>query len=338
MNGLLKIDACVIIDQTQLPLKLVYLNIETIEKMFDAIKITESRGAPAIGIAGAFGVYLGHSKYFQSNKNQRISFILNKKADYLANSRPTAVNLFWAINRVITKAKNLADLKLSIPEIKNRLLAEALTILEEDMVMCRKIGENGLPLLKKKKAILTHCNAGGLATSELGTALAPVYVSAEQGRLIHVFADETRPLLQGSRITAFELMKAGIPVTLICDNMAATVMAKGLVDAVIVGADRIAENGDTANKIGTYGVAVLAKVHNIPFYVAAPGSTFDLSIKSGKAKLAEKHGHQLAPAGETLGVALGSVLMDGGIEVSARNQLQNLRENAGYCRQGCVLL
>jgi methylthioribose-1-phosphate isomerase len=148
--------------------------------------------------------------------------------------------------------------------------------------MCRRIGENGLPLLKKKKAILTHCNAGGLATSELGTALAPIYVAAEKGRLIHVFADETRPLLQGARITAFELQKTGIPVTVICDNMAATVMARGLVDAVIVGADRISANGDTANKIGTYGVAVLAKAHRIPFYIAAPASTFDLSIQSGK--------------------------------------------------------
>jgi len=277
-----KKDVCVLIDQTQLPLKLIYKNIKTIEEMFDAIKVLKVRGAPAIGIAGAFGVYLGIRNISNQTKTSEFVSILNKKADYLASSRPTAVNLFWAINRVMIKAKTLADLNLSIPEIKKGLLEEALKILYEDKRMCRKIGENGLPLLKKIKAILTHCNAGGLATSELGTALAPIYVAAEQGRLIHVFADETRPLLQGARITAFELQKAGIPVTVICDNMAATVMARGLVDAVIVGADRIAANGDTANKIGTYGVAVLAKTHNIPFYVAAPASTFDLSIKSGK--------------------------------------------------------
>lgn len=301
-----KKDSCVIINQTQLPIKLVYQKIETIEEMFDAIKELKVRGAPAIGIAGAFGIYLGIRNISNQTETREFISILIKKAKFLANSRPTAVNLFWAINRIVIKAKTLADVKLTLPEIKKNLLDEALAILEEDKVMCRKIGENGLPLLKNKKAILTHCNAGGLATSELGTALAPVYISAEQGRLIHVFADETRPLLQGARITAFELIKAGIPVTLICDNMAATVMAKGLVDAVIVGADRIAENGDTANKIGTYGVAVLAKTHNIPFYVAAPASTFDLAIKSGIEIPIEERpgeeitfgfGRQTAPAG-----------------------------------------
>lgn len=285
-------NACVLIDQTQLPLKLVYKNIETIEEMFEAIKVLKVRGAPAIGIAGAFGVYLGIRSVSNQTKTREFLAFLNKKADYLASSRPTAVNLFWAIDRMRAKAKALTDRKLSVPEIKENLLIEAVKILEEDKLMCRRIGENGLSLLRNKRAILTHCNAGGLATSELGTALAPVYLAAEQGRLIHVFSDETRPLLQGARITAFELQKAGIPVTLICDNMAATVMARGLVDAVIVGADRIAANGDTANKIGTYGVAVLAKAHNIPFYVAAPSSTFDLSIRSGKQIPIEERGSE----------------------------------------------
>lgn len=287
-----KKDACVLIDQTQLPLKLVYKNITTIEEMFDSIKALEVRGAPAIGIAGAFGVYLGIRNISNQSKTTEFIAILNKKADFLAGSRPTAVNLFWAIDRMRSKAKALADEKLSVVELKDQLLMEAERILEEDKLMCRRIGENGVPLLRNKRSILTHCNAGGLATSELGTALAPIYIAAEQGRLVHVFSDETRPLLQGSRITAFELQKAGIPVTVICDNMAATVMARGLVDAVIVGADRIAANGDTANKIGTYGVAVLAKAHNIPFYVAAPSSTFDLSIRSGKQIPIEERGSE----------------------------------------------
>jgi len=191
-------------------------------------------------------------------------------------------------------------------QIKKSLLQEEHDILQEDRLMCRRIGEYGLKLLEGKKAILTHCNAGGLATAEYGTALAPVYMAAEQGRFVHVYADETRPLLQGARLTAFELQQAGIPITLICDNMAATVMARGLVDAVFVGADRIAANGDTANKIGTYGVAVLAKAHDIPFYVAAPSSTFDRSLASGKeipieerpsSEITHGFGKQTAPSG-----------------------------------------
>jgi methylthioribose-1-phosphate isomerase len=273
---------CVIIDQTLLPRKLVYKHIKTIKGMFEAIKTLKVRGAPAIGIAAAFGAYLGIRNVSDQLKTSEFVSILTKKTKFLASSRPTAVNLFWALDRIQSKAKLLVEQKFSVPEIKERLLEEAKLILQEDKLMCRKIGENGLRLLKGKKSILTHCNAGGLATSGLGTALAPIYISAEKGRLIHVFADETRPLLQGARITAFELQKSGIPITLICDNMAATVMARGLVEAVIVGADRISANGDTANKIGTYGVAVLAKAHKIPFYVAAPASTFNMAIKSGK--------------------------------------------------------
>jgi methylthioribose-1-phosphate isomerase len=272
---------CILIDQTQLPLKLVYQSIDSIEQMFDAIKTLKVRGAPAIGIAAAFGVYLGIRNISNQTKSHEFLSILHKKADYLASSRPTAVNLFWALNRMKGKAKSLAAENMAVVEIKKKLLEEARRILEEDRQVCRKIGESGLPLLRGKKSILTHCNAGGLATSEIGTALAPIYLSAEKGRLIHVFSDETRPLLQGARITTFELQKAKIPVTLICDSMAASVMAKGLVHAVIVGADRIAANGDTANKIGTYSVAILAKEHGIPFYVAAPTSTFDLSMQSG---------------------------------------------------------
>jgi methylthioribose-1-phosphate isomerase len=271
-----------IIDQTRLPVSLVYERIDRIEVMHEAIRQLRVRGAPAIGIAAAFGLYLGVKDAPETANSGDLLALVREKADFLSSARPTAVNLSWALDRIKSRTSELVKKNTPPEMIKHQLLQEALTILDEDRQMCRRIGENGLTLLKGKKSILTHCNAGGLATSEYGTALAPVYLAAEKGRLIHVYADETRPLLQGARLTAFELLEAGIPVTLICDDMAATVMARGLVDAVFVGADRIAANGDTANKIGTYGVAVLAHAHKIPFYVAAPASTFDTSLASGK--------------------------------------------------------
>ncbi|MCU0608653.1 MAG: S-methyl-5-thioribose-1-phosphate isomerase, partial [Chitinispirillaceae bacterium] len=252
-------NSVVIIDQTRLPVELVYEPIATIQDMYEAIKTLKVRGAPAIGIAGAFGVYLGVMNLPDSTNPKAFLDLFHEKAEYLSGSRPTAVNLSWASQRMVNVVTELVAQEIPVSQIKTKLLDEAQLILAEDRAMCRRIGEYGVCLLEGKKAILTHCNAGGLATSEYGTALAPIYIAAEQGRLIHVFADETRPLLQGSRITAFELQKAGVPVTVICDNMAATVMARKLVEAVIVGADRIAANGDTANKIGTYGVALLAK-------------------------------------------------------------------------------
>jgi methylthioribose-1-phosphate isomerase len=269
-----------IVDQTLLPTNLVYKKINTIEEMWDAIKVLQVRGAPAIGIAAAYGLYLGIRTIQDSVSLEEFNRILKQKADYLASSRPTAVNLFWALNRMQKFALNLPD-SLGIVDRKKEILGQAHKILEEDRLMCRAIGNFGFELIKNCKAVLTHCNAGGLATSEYGTALAPIYVGAEKGTVIHVFSDETRPLLQGSRITAFELAAANIPVTMICDNMAATVMARAMVQTAIVGADRIAANGDTANKIGTYGVAIIAKAHGIPFYVAAPSSTFDLTISDG---------------------------------------------------------
>jgi methylthioribose-1-phosphate isomerase len=299
-------DAVKIIDQTRLPLSLTYERIDRIEVMHEAILQLRVRGAPAIGIAAAFGVYLGIKNIPDSSDGASLLTLVQEKAAFLATARPTAVNLFWALERVKSKAAELIKNNIPAGSIKKLLLQEAMDILEEDRAMCRRIGEYGQKLLKGKKTVLTHCNAGGLATSEYGTALAPVYCAAEQGRFIHVYADETRPLLQGARLTCFELMQAGIPVTLICDNMAATVMARGLVDAVLVGADRIAANGDTANKIGTYGVAVLAKAHDIPFYVAAPASTFDLSLASGKeipieersgSEITNGFGTQTAPSG-----------------------------------------
>ncbi len=246
--------------------------------MWTAIKTLQVRGAPAIGIAAAYGVCLGVQNVIHADE---ATFFrrLDEVADYLATSRPTAVNLFWALERMKQAALRLRGRPSD--EIAAALLAEAQAIHEEDRQMCRAIGRHGAELLRDGQGVLTHCNAGGLATSEYGTALAVFFAAAEAGKTLHVYADETRPLLQGARLTAWELQQRGIDVTLICDSMAAQVMREGRVQAVVTGADRIAANGDTANKIGTYGVAMLAAAHGIPFYVAAPSSTFDLSIQSG---------------------------------------------------------
>ncbi|MCG0277677.1 MAG: S-methyl-5-thioribose-1-phosphate isomerase [Thermanaeromonas sp.] len=268
-----------IIDQTRLPGELVFIRLETKEEVWQAIKELKVRGAPAIGIAAAFGLYLA-VKDFPAQDKEELCTQLKKAAEYLASSRPTAVNLFWALKRVQEKVSGAEG--LTVRELKELVLQEALSIQQEDESMCREIGRYGAELLKEVDAILTHCNAGTLATARYGTALAPVYYLAERGKIMHVFVDETRPLLQGARLTAWELKQAGIPVTLITDSMAAVVMSKGWVQAVVVGADRIAANGDVANKIGTYSLAILAREHDLPFYVAAPSSTFDLSLATGE--------------------------------------------------------
>lgn len=286
-------EACRLLDQTKLPTETVYIDIADERQMWDAIKRLVVRGAPAIGVAAAFGVYLG----VKSFSGELLPFYdrLNTVCDYLATSRPTAVNLFWAIERQRWTARDAgrsvrsdtAD-EHTIALVKAKLLATARQMLEEDTAVCRQIGQHGLELLKPLAGedgvirLLTHCNAGGLATVQYGTALAPVYVGMEKGQKFHVFADETRPLLQGSRITAYELQANGVPTTVICDNMAATVMRQGKVGAVIVGTDRVAANGDVANKIGTLGVAILAKHFGIPFYVAAPTSSIDLGLATGE--------------------------------------------------------
>jgi methylthioribose-1-phosphate isomerase len=277
----------VMIDQTRLPQELHYLHTRDVNEVWTAIKTLQVRGAPAIGIAAAMGVVVAVQD-LPAWSSAEIVKAVNAAADRLATSRPTAVNLFWALDRM--RAVAGVSLALSPTGLKERLANEALAIFEEDRVMCRTIGRHGATLLKDGATILTHCNAGGLATSGYGTALAPVYVATEEGRRIRVFADETRPLLQGARLTAWELMQAGIDVTLICDNMAAHTMKTQRIDAILVGADRIAANGDTANKIGTYGVAVLAKAHGIPFYVLAPSSTFDLALASGDEIPIEERG------------------------------------------------
>lgn len=272
-----------LIDQRRLPGELLKLRCKNVEQLFDAIKSLAVRGAPAIGVAGAYGLVLSIQKLNNSGDLKMAFAALNKAREYLASSRPTAVNLLWAMDRVIKKAEQFTGDKpaTDLQTLKDIVLNEANAIFQEDAAMCLRIGENGQKFIKQGDGILTHCNAGALATAGRGTALSIMFEAHEKGKKFRVYADETRPLLQGSRLTAWELKQAGIDVTIICDNMAGWLMKQGKINAVFTGADRIAANGDAANKIGTYSVAVLAKKHNIPFYIAAPSSTFDLGIKNG---------------------------------------------------------
>jgi methylthioribose-1-phosphate isomerase len=293
-----------LIDQTLLPTRLEYRDCRTVEEIWEAIRMLRVRGAPAIGVAAAMGVVLGVQQCHDRSRGA-YAHRLHEVSSYLRTSRPTAVNLFWALDRMERHVQGLTE-QWSPEQLTQALLDEALAIEEEDRQMCRAIGAAGAGLIHDGQGVLTHCNAGGLATADYGTALAVMFSAAEQGRRFRVYADETRPLLQGARLTAWELQQRGLDVTLICDNMAAQVMKEGRVQVVVVGADRIAANGDTANKIGTYGVALLARAHDIPFYVAAPSSTFDLSLPTGDAIPIEQRdarevthgfGRQTAPDG-----------------------------------------
>ncbi|WP_139490537.1 S-methyl-5-thioribose-1-phosphate isomerase [Brevibacillus dissolubilis] len=271
-------DRLLLLDQTLLPTQTLYLDLTKIEEVWAAIRHLQVRGAPAIGMAAAYGLYLG-IREIEATDFDAFWAQVEEKASYLATSRPTAVNLFWAIDRI--KGRVQLEAAKPISEIKQAVLDEAIEIQAEDERVCRTIGEYALTLLQDGMGVLTHCNPGALATAAYGTATAPFYLAKERGWDLKVFADETRPVLQGARLTAYELQQAGIDVTLICDNMAAVVMAQKKVQAVIVGTDRVAANGDVANKIGTYGVAVLAQAHGIPFYVAAPLSSIDLETPTG---------------------------------------------------------
>ena len=298
------LDGCLrLIDQTLLPNELCTIDCREVDAVFEAIQSLRVRGAPAIGVAAAMAAILG-IRHSTASETEALIDELRQVADQLAEARPTAVNLSWALKRMVRVAED--NVRLNVPALKQRLLDEALTIRDEDARMCRAIGEHGAALIKDGEGILTHCNAGALATAAYGTALAALFVAHEQGRVIRVYAGETRPLLQGARLTAWELMQAGIDVTVLCDNMAGALMREGQVQRVLVGADRIAANGDTANKIGTYSLAVLAKEHGIPFYVAAPSSTFDFSLPDGSgipieqrdpAEVAEVFGRRTAPEG-----------------------------------------
>lgn len=268
-----------IVDQTRFPNEKVVLELQTLDEMVVAIQTLQVRGAPAIGVAAALGLSVLAGESRETDAEQfKAEFLEN--ADAIERARPTAVNLAWAVGQMREVLQENPN--APVPVLKELLYQKAQALHDADVAVCRAIGENGAPLLKTCKRVLTHCNAGRLATVKYGTALAPVYVAKEQGHSLSVYADETRPLLQGARLTAYELCEAGIETTVICDNMASYVMSKGLVDAVLVGCDRVAANGDTANKIGTSGVAILAKYYHIPFYVCAPFSTIDLNTETGK--------------------------------------------------------
>jgi methylthioribose-1-phosphate isomerase len=294
-----------LIDQTLLPVEFELIDCRQVAEVWEAIRSLRVRGAPAIGIAAAFGAVLGGQSAVENQGSiDDVVRAVKEATASLRTSRPTAVNLFWALDR-IDRVLGGVEAETSAG-VLDRLLSEAQAIADEDRAMCRSIGRHGSALVSTGQGILTHCNAGGLATADYGTALAVIFSAHEQGKTIEVFADETRPLLQGARLTTWELQRRGVPVTLICDNMAAQVMREGRVQLVIVGADRIAANGDTANKIGTYGLALLARAHEIPFYVAAPSSTFDLALADGSGipieqrdprEITHGFGRQTAPEG-----------------------------------------
>ncbi len=281
-------DSLELLDQTKLPLTVEYVKCSSYEDVARGIKTMQVRGAPAIGASAAFGVALAAVNSDIEDKEKLWSYVADV-GEQLAATRPTAVNLFWAIDRMVKKARKLADLD---EDVRGGLVKEALAIYQEDIDMNKRMGQFGSEVVPQKANILTHCNAGALATAGYGTALGVIRAAHEAGKDIQVFADETRPLLQGARLTAWELMQDNIPVTLITDNMAGYLMRKGMIDLAVVGADRITANGDVANKIGTYTVAVLAKANNIPFYVAAPGSTIDLTLATGDEIPIEERGHE----------------------------------------------
>jgi methylthioribose-1-phosphate isomerase len=272
-----------LVDQRRLPAEFVKLQCRDVEALFEAIKTLAVRGAPAIGVSAAYGLVLAMQKLTSSDGFGEALKVLARSAESLSSSRPTAVNLFWAMERVRRKAEEFVDSQpgAASQELPEAVLAEANAIYQEDVEMCRRIGQNGETFIKPSSGILTHCNAGALATAGQGTALSVMFEAHRRGKKFKVYVDETRPLLQGARLTAWELKQAGIDVTVICDNMAGWLMKQGKIDVVITGADRIAANGDAANKIGTYGLSILAREHGVPFYIAAPSSTFDLNINSG---------------------------------------------------------
>jgi len=295
-----------LIDQRRLPVEFKVLRCYKVSGLFEAISSLAVRGAPAIGVAAGYGVVLGLNEKVETNSVKDGMECIGRVCEYLGSARPTAVNLFYSLQRMKKKAeqfqRDTEDNKFE--SLREVLLSEANSIYNEDVQMCKRIGENGEKLIEDNSAILTHCNAGALATAGEGTALSVIYQAKKNGKKIRVYADESRPLLQGLRLTSWELRQEGIEVTAVCDSCAGWLMRKGKIDAIIVGADRIAANGDTANKIGTYSLSVLAGIHNIPFYVAAPCSTFDLDIESGDEIPIEQRdseeitiiaGQQLAP-------------------------------------------
>ncbi|WP_078381307.1 S-methyl-5-thioribose-1-phosphate isomerase [Sutcliffiella halmapala] len=317
-----------LLDQQKLPHETIFLDLFTIKDVFDAIVTLKVRGAPAIGIAAAYGLALSAQSYTATTLEE---FHLQLKADrdYIATSRPTAVNLFWAIDRLVHSSKSAS----SVNEAKTILIHEAINIQMEDEATCREIGEYALSLFNKKDKVLTICNAGSIATAKYGTALAPFYLAKEKDFPLQVFACETRPVLQGARLTTWELQQANVDVTLITDNMAAhTIKTKGI-NAIIVGADRITANGDTANKIGTLGLAILAKAFSIPFYVAAPLSTFDLSKETGQEIIIEERSpKEITHIGEQLIAPEGTAVFNPAFDVTPHEYISAIITEKGILK------
>lgn len=296
-NGYLEL-----IDQRLLPGTLVRLDVRDTVTLYDAIKTLAVRGAPAIGVAAAYGLVLA-GQASPGTTARQVLMDVKRQAEYLARSRPTAVNLFWALDRVIQVAERFVPghAQADRQRMLECIFEEAQAICREDIDMCLRIGQNGEGFIQDGFGVLTHCNAGALATAGQGTALSLMFEAQKQGTDFTVYADETRPLLQGARLTAWELQNAGVPVKLICDNMAGWLMKQGLINMVVTGADRIAANGDAANKIGTYSLSLLARAHGIPFYIAAPSSTFDLSLASGDAiPIEERDAHEVTQVRDTV--------------------------------------
>lgn len=324
-------NSVLLIDQTRLPNEYAVVEIRRSEDMAQAIKTMIVRGAPAIGVAAAYGMYLG-AREIETSEPHEFLQQLEKVAQLLRSTRPTAVNLFWAISRMLKTAHESLG---TVAEIKENLLQTAQAIQAEDLQTCQAIGDYGLAVLPKtpnKLTLLTHCNAGALATAGYGTALGVVRSAWREGRLERLFADETRPRLQGAKLTTWECVQEGIPVTLITDNMAAHCMKQGLIDAVVVGADRIAANGDTANKIGTYSLAIVAKAHNVPFFVAAPLSTIDFALSDGsQIPIEERNPEEIYQVGDTILTPAGVEFYNPAFDVTPANLITAIiTENGAF--------
>jgi methylthioribose-1-phosphate isomerase len=325
-------DVVVMIDQRKLPVQEVYVRCKTAPEVARAIKTMVIRGAPAIGVAAAMGIALG-MRLSKATGTQKFAAELQKICELMASTRPTAVNLFWAIDRMKRSFAAGAQAGESVDQIKDRLDAEAAAIHDEDVASCRALGAFGAAVVPADARVLTHCNAGALATAGYGTALGVIRGAVEQGKRVVVFADETRPFLQGARLTAWELVRDGIQTTVITDNMTAALMKQGSVDMVVVGADRIAANGDTANKIGTYGVAVLAREHRIPFYVAAPLSTVDLKTPDGDhIPIEERNAREVSHVGSSQMAATGALIWNPSFDVTPHAFIDGIITERGIFR------
>jgi methylthioribose-1-phosphate isomerase len=325
-------DVVRMVDQRKLPAKEIYVECRTPNDVARAIKSMVIRGAPAIGVAAAMGLALG-LRGSQATGTRQLAVEFLKNCDAMAATRPTAVNLFWAIDRMRRVFSEQVNGGASVDDIKVRLEVEARAIHDEDVASCRALGAHGAALVPDSASILTHCNAGALATAGYGTALGVVRAAAQQGKTVRVLADETRPFLQGARLTAWELVRDGIDTTVITDNMAGTLMRQGTVDLVVVGADRIAANGDTANKVGTYTVAVLAREHGIPFYVAAPLSTIDLDTADGSAiPIEERPATEVARVGGAQLTPDGAKIRNPAFDVTPHKYITAIITERGVCR------